>query len=168
MELKRSYTSREVASLTGLTARQLQWWDASRLLTPSVAPRRTEAGGYTERRYSPFQVMELLALADLRRHGITVGKIRKLLVVLRERFGVRLFETIGEEGKLTLLTDGADLYGRSPRGDLFNLLKAPEQPLLVVGDGPRLRALTARARGKNKKTKQKIKNKKEKSGGASE
>lgn len=150
MELKRSYSSREVASITGLTARQLQWWDASRLLTPSVAPRRTEAGGYTERRYSPFEVMELMALADLRRHGITVGKIRKLLDVLRDRFGVRLFETIGDGGKLTLLTDGTDLYGRSSRGELFNLLKAPEQPLLVVGDGPRLRALTAKARRKKK------------------
>lgn len=155
MQLKRSYSSREVASLTGLTARQLQWWDSSRLLTPSVAPRRTEAGGYTERRYSPFEVMELMALADLRRHGITVGKIRKLLAILRDRFGVRLFETIGEGGKLTLLTDGTEVYGRSPRGDLFNLLKAPDQPLLVVGEGPRLRALTARARRKKEKTKKK-------------
>lgn len=150
MELKRNYSSREVASITGLTARQLQWWDASRLLTSSVASRRTEAGGYTERRYSPFEVMELMALADLRRHGITVGKIRKLLDVLRHRFGVRLFETIGEGGKLTLLTDGTDLYGRSSRGELFNLLKAPEQPLLVVGDGPKLRALTAKARRRKK------------------
>ncbi len=156
MELKRSYSSREVASLTGLTARQLQWWDSSRLLTPSVAPRRTEAGGYTERRYSPFELMELMALADLRRHGVTVGKIRKLLAILRDDFGVRLFETIGDGGKLTLLTDGIEVYGRSPHGELFNLLKSPEQPLLVVGDGPKLKALTARAR----KKKQKIKNKK--------
>jgi DNA-binding transcriptional MerR regulator len=163
MELKRSYSAREVAGLTGLTARQLQWWDATRLLTPSVAPRRTEAGGYTERRYSPFEVMELLALADLRRHGITIGKIRKLLAILRDRFGVRLFETIGEGGKLTLLTDGLDLYGRSPRGELFNLLKAPEQPLLVVGEGPKLRALTAKARGRTsrKKEAQRRKNKKD-------
>jgi len=155
VELKRSYGAREVASLTGLTARQLQWWDSSRLLTPSVAPRRTEAGGYTERRYSPFELMELMALADLRRHGVTVGKIRKLLAILRDQFGVRLFETIGEGGRLTLLTDGVDIYGRSPHGELFNLLKAPEQPLLVVGDGPKLRALTARARKRKEKTKNK-------------
>jgi hypothetical protein len=101
--------------------------------------------------------MELMALADLRRHGVTVGRIRKLLAILRDRFGVRLFETIGEGGKLTLLTDGTEVYGRSPRGDLFNLLKAPEQPLLVVGEGPRLRALTARARGKKKPEKPKKK-----------
>lgn len=151
MELKRSYSAREVASLTGLTARQLQWWDESRLLTPTIAPRRTEAGGYTERRYSPLELMELMALADLRRRGVTVGKIRKLLAILRDQFGVRLFETIGEGGKLTLLTDGIDIYGRSPHGELFNLLKAPEQPLLVIGDGPKLRALTARARKRRRR-----------------
>ena len=31
MQLKNTYSSREVAALTGLTARQLQWWDERRL-----------------------------------------------------------------------------------------------------------------------------------------
>ena len=52
MRLKKYYSSREVASLTGLTARQLQWWDARRLFLPAIAPQRTEAGGFTERRYT--------------------------------------------------------------------------------------------------------------------
>ena len=47
MKLKKHYTSREVVGLTGLTARELQWWDARRLFTPAVAPHRTEAGGFT-------------------------------------------------------------------------------------------------------------------------
>jgi DNA-binding transcriptional MerR regulator len=116
-----------------------------------VASRRTAAGGYTERRYSPLDLMELLVLADLRRHGVSVGKIRRLLATLRDRFGVRLFETIGEGGRLTLLTDGIDVYGRTPRGEVFNLLRAPDQPMLVVGDEPTLRALTAKARRRKKK-----------------
>ena len=148
MQLKKNYSAREVARLTGLTARQLEWWDESGLVASSVAPRRTEAGGYTERRYSPLELIELMVLADLRRHGLTVGRIRLLLNTLRERFGVRLFETIGEGGKLTLLTDGDDVYGRTPHGEVFNLLKDPDQPLLVVGDEPKLRELTARARKK--------------------
>jgi DNA-binding transcriptional MerR regulator len=148
MELKRSYSAREVAALTGLTARQLQWWDRSRLLVPTVAPRRTEAGGFTERRYSPMDLIELVALADLRRHGLSVGKLRRLLETLRARFGVRLFETIGEGGRLTLFSDGEEIYGRTPRGELYNLLRAPDQPLLVVGDGPKLRQLRAKTRRK--------------------
>jgi DNA-binding transcriptional MerR regulator len=148
MELKKSYSAREVAALTGLTARQLQWWDEVRVVTSSVAPRRTEAGGYTERRYSPIELIELMVLADLRRHGLTLGRIRLLLSTLRDRFGVRLFETIGDGGRLTLLTDGEEVYGRTPHGEVFNLLKDPDQPLLVVGDEPKLRELTARARKK--------------------
>jgi DNA-binding transcriptional MerR regulator len=148
MQLKRSYSAREVAALTGLTARQLQWWAEIRLIIPTASSRRTEAGGYTERRYSPLELIELMVLADLRRHGVTVGRIRQLLTTLRDRFGVRLFETIGEGGKLTLLTDGQEVYGRTPAGELFNLLRAPDQPLLVVGNEPRLRELTARARKK--------------------
>jgi DNA-binding transcriptional MerR regulator len=150
MELKRSYSAREVAALTGLTARQLQWWDRTRLLSPTEAPRRTEAGGFTERRYSPLELIELMALAELRRHGLTVGKLRQLLDTLRSRFAVRLFETIGEGGELTLFTDGEEVYGRTRDGDLFNLLRAPDQPLLVVGSEPKLKQLTARARKRRK------------------
>ncbi len=50
VRLKKTYSSREVAALTGLSARQLQWWDAHKLLTSTVASHRTDAGGFTERR----------------------------------------------------------------------------------------------------------------------
>ena len=79
MDLKKNYSSREVASITGLSARQLQWWDARKLLKPSIAPHRTEAGGFTERRYSPVDLFELAVLADLRRNGLSVSKLRLLL-----------------------------------------------------------------------------------------
>ena len=65
LDLKKNYSSREVASITGLSARQLQWWDAKKIIKPSVATHRTEAGGYTERRYSPVDLFELAVLADL-------------------------------------------------------------------------------------------------------
>ena len=69
MKLKKHYTSREVAVLTGLTARQLQWWDSRRIFKSALASHRTEAGGFTERRYTPLDVLELQVLADLRRRG---------------------------------------------------------------------------------------------------
>ena len=65
MRLKRTYSSREVAALTGLTARQLQLWDAGGLLSPAIPSHKTAAGGYTERRYTPIELFELLVLADL-------------------------------------------------------------------------------------------------------
>ena len=147
MQLKNTYSAREVAALTGLTARQLQWWDSRRLFTAAVSTKRTEAGGFTERRYTPVDLLELMVLADLRRHGLTLPRIRQLLDTLRSRFGVRLFEAIGGTGRLTLLTDGREIYARTASGEFFNVLRDPEQALLVVGNEPELRALSARARG---------------------
>lgn len=148
LDLKRNYSSREVAAITGLSARQLQWWDARKLLKPSVAPHRTEAGGFTERRYSPVDLFELAVLADLRRSGFSVSKLRLLLDTLRKRFGVRLFDAIGGGGAITLLTDGADIYARTESGHFFNLLRAPAQPLLVVGNQEILKELKLRMRSK--------------------
>lgn len=148
LDLKKNYSSREVASITGLTARQLQWWDTRRLIKPSIASHRTQAGGFTERRYSPVDLFELLVLADLRRRGLSVHKMRLLVDTLKRRFGARLFDAIGGGGALTLLTDGRDIYLRTTGGEFFNVLKAPSEPLLVVGDEGRLKELTLRMRAR--------------------
>jgi len=153
MRLKKFYSAREVASLTGLSARQLQWWDAHRLFQAAVAPRRTEAGGFTERRYTPLDLLELMVLADLRRHGMSVSKLRRLLDTLRQHFGVRLYEVIGHDGPVTLLTNGRDVYARTAGGEFYNLLENPRQPLLEIGGEGSLRELTARARRKKSRKK---------------
>jgi DNA-binding transcriptional MerR regulator len=150
-QLKNTYTSREVADLTGLTARQLQWWDDKRLFAAHIAPKRTARGGYTERRYTPVDLLELLVLAELRRQGISVAQLRRLLETLRTQFGLRLFETIGGGGPLTLLTDGRDVYGRTAAGEFYNLLRDPLQPLLMMNDVDALRELSARTSRKRRK-----------------
>src|SRR4029453_14799223 len=134
---------REVASLTGLSARQLQWWDARRLFIPAVGSQRTAAGGFTERRYTPLDVLELQVLAALRRRGLPVSRLRKLLATLRDEFGIRLYEAIGEGGQLTLFMSGDDIYARSQDGRVFNLDR-PSEPLLMVGEEQSLRLLAAR------------------------
>ena len=94
MRLKKLYSSREVAQLTGLTARQLQWWAERKLFPPAVPSHKTDAGGYTERRYTPIELLELMVLADLRRRGFTVATIRRLLNVLKTRFKTRVYDAI--------------------------------------------------------------------------
>ena len=147
MRLKKFYTSREVAALTGLTARQLQWWDSRRLFRAAVGAQPTKAGGFTERRYTPIDVIELQVLADLRRRGFSIPRLRRLLTTMREVFGVRLYEAIGDGGPITLFLGGDQLYARASDGRLFNL-DAPAQPLLVVGEELPMRPLTARERKK--------------------
>ena len=100
------YGSREVAALTGLSARQLQIWDAGGLISPAIPSHRTAAGGHTERRYTPIELFELLVLADLRRRGFSVPQLHAILDTLKDRFGTRLFEATGGGGPVQLLTDG--------------------------------------------------------------
>ena len=146
MKLKRTYSSREVASLTGLTSRQLQLWDASGLLAATIPTHKTDAGGYTERRYTPIELFELLVLADLRRRGFTIHQLHEIVETVQRRFGARLFDVTGGGGKVQLLTDGRDIYARTDRGDFFNLLHEPAQPLLVLGNEGLLKALSSTLR----------------------
>jgi DNA-binding transcriptional MerR regulator len=145
VRLKKYYTSREVAGLTGLTARQLQWWDSRRVFKSAVASHRTEAGGFTERRYTPLDVLELQVLADLRRRGFSIPRLRRLLTTLRDVFEVRLYEAIGDGGPMTLFIGGDRLYARMEDGRLFDL-DAPAQALLMVGEELPMRPLAARER----------------------
>jgi DNA-binding transcriptional MerR regulator len=146
MRLKKTYSSREVAAFTGLTARQLQIWHADGLMLPAIPPHRTVAGGYTERRYTPIELFELQVLADLRQHGFTVAQLRTIVAALRDHFGTRVFEATGGGGAVDLLTDGHDVYARTPTGEYFNLLNNPTTPLLAIGDLGRLRELGGKAR----------------------
>ena len=149
MRLKTSYSAREVAALTGLTARQLQWWDANRIFLSAIASRPTISGGFTERRYSPVDVLELLALGELRRRGFTPASLKQMMDTLRDYFRRRLSETLDDAGEVRLLTDGRGLFLRTRQGHVFDLLADPTQPL-ITGDGLPLKPVTARARRKSR------------------
>src|SRR5262245_15087033 len=145
MRLKTSYSAREVAALTGLTARQLQGWDVSRVFPPAISPRRTSSGGFTERRYTPVDVLELVALAELRRSGFTPAELRQMMDTLRDYFRRRLSETLDDAGEVRLLTDGRGLFLRTRQGHIFDLLANPTQPL-ITGDGLPLVPVNGRAK----------------------
>ncbi len=149
MQLKASYSARDVAAFTGLSARQLQWWDTHGVFPPAVSPKRTAAGGFTERRYSPLDVLDLLVLSELRRRKYSVDDIRRIIQVLRTRFGARPHETLEQAGRMALLLDGSEIFVRI--GDLyFNLLQDPEQPLLVGEE--RLKPVRIRRHSRKKTT----------------
>jgi DNA-binding transcriptional MerR regulator len=153
LKLKKLYSSREVAQLTGLTARQLQWWAKRNLFPPAVPSHKTEAGGFTERKYTPIELLELMVLADLRRKGFSVGRIRKLLQVLRSRFKTRLYDAIEGGGPVTLYIDGENIYARTEAGDLFSILDNAAQPLMMMGEDLKLRQLIARERPARRRSK---------------
>ena len=58
------------------------------------------AGGFTERRYTPIELLELMVLADLRRRHFSIAMIRRLLDTLRD---------VVRAEHLDLMRDGAIL-----------------------------------------------------------
>jgi DNA-binding transcriptional MerR regulator len=154
MQLKRTYSSREVAAFTGLSARQLQIWDASGLLPSAVPSQPTARGGHTERRYTPIEVFELIALADLRGRGFSIPQLHAVVHGLESHFKTTLYAATGVGATRQLLTDGRGIFVRTANGELYNLLESPGQPLLVVGDEGTLTPLTGK-RGRGRKREKK-------------
>ena len=127
----------------------MQWWDEAGVFRPSIAPRKTTQGGFTERRYSPVDVLELIALADLRRRGFDNARLKQMMDALREYFRRRLSETLDDAGDLRLLTDGAGLFLRTRQGHVFDLLVDPMQALLG-SEALKLKPVTGRAKSTKK------------------
>ena len=96
MRLKHTYSSREVAALTGLTARQLQLWDAGGLLSPAVPSHPTPAGGYTERRYTPIELFELLVLENLGEVLVGGGRLHSTLGPCFDTKAIRSREAVAK------------------------------------------------------------------------
>ena len=101
--------------------------------------------GFTERRYTPIDVLELQVLADLRHRGFSIPQIRRLLSTLKDVFGIRLYEAIGDDGPMALFISGDQLYARAKDGQLFDMDR-PTEPLLMVGDDLPMRPVVARER----------------------
>jgi DNA-binding transcriptional MerR regulator len=77
---QRAFTSEKVRALTGLSPRQLQYWDERRFLSPSLSRRR---GKGRRRLYDFRDLVSLRVAADLRREGVSLQLIRGAVEHLR-------------------------------------------------------------------------------------
>ena len=125
-----SFTSMEVSQRTGLTPRQLQWWDEQRIVTPARQGHR--------RLYSAEDLAELSLLSDLRRRGFSLQRIRRMAGLLRREFGRRLADLLGRGRDLHLLTDGESVFLCDSERGVIDLLRNTQQPLLAICLGPLL------------------------------
>src|SRR3954452_16789921 len=76
---ERVFLSADVARLAGISLRQLQWWDERKLVSPRKQDHR--------RVYVPEQVLEIFTVAVLRRKGVSLRKIRRILRLVRRGLG---------------------------------------------------------------------------------
>ena len=86
------FTSREVIALTGITARQLQWWDERGVVRPERAGHR--------RLYSIQHLTEVAVICELRRKGFSLQGVRKVMRFLDREFGKGLAEMVDRNSEL--------------------------------------------------------------------
>jgi DNA-binding transcriptional MerR regulator len=122
--LKQSFTSFEVAQLTGISLRQLQWWDEQKIVAPARQGHR--------RIYSLDDLAEIAVICDLRRRGFSLQKVRRVVQFLRRQLGRRLTQTVRAADEFHLLTDGRRIYLEDSARGVVDLLKNSRQPMLSV------------------------------------
>jgi DNA-binding transcriptional MerR regulator len=118
------FSSRDVIAMTGVTARQLQWWDERGVIKPEREGHR--------RLYSMQNVMAMAVICELRRKGFSLQGVRKVMRFLQREFGKGLAEIVGRNSDVHLLTDGKHLYLETSAKQIVDILKNSSQPILGI------------------------------------
>jgi len=118
------FTSRDVVALTGITPRQLQWWDERGIVKPVREGHR--------RQYAMSQLTEVAVICQLRRKGFSLQGVRKLMRFLDREFGKGLAEIVERESEIHLLTDGKQIYLETSAKQIVDILKNSNQPILGI------------------------------------
>jgi len=132
------FTSNEVVALTGITPRQLQWWDERSLVVPTREGHR--------RLYSMEDVAEVAVILELRRKGFSLQRMRKVIRFLRNELGRRLAQTVTGDSDYHLLTDGKHLFLETSEKQVIDILKNARQPMLTVCLSDAVRQVRAEVR----------------------
>jgi DNA-binding transcriptional MerR regulator len=123
-KVQQQFTSRDVVELTGITPRQLQWWDERGIVVPERQGHR--------RLYSFEDLSEVAVICQLRRKGFSLQRVRKVIRFLQREFSKRLAQTVTGTSDYHLLTDGKSLYLETSPQQIVDILKNSRQPMLAI------------------------------------
>jgi DNA-binding transcriptional MerR regulator len=140
--MQASFTSQDIVRLTGITARQLQWWDERGLVVPARHGHR--------RVYSFEDLTEVAVICELRRKGFSLQRMRKVVRFLQKEFSKRLAETVSGTSNFHLLTDGRSLYLETSRQQIVDILKNSRQPMFAICLSDTVREVKAIVRGRKR------------------
>ena len=138
--MKREFASHEVTALTGISARQLQWWDEQGIVVPRRSGHR--------RLYSMDDLAEVAVICELRRKGFSLQRVRKVVRLLQKEFGRRLAETVSGSSEYHLLTDGTHIYLETSPQQIVDILRHSQQPILSVCLSDAVRQIRAEIRNR--------------------
>jgi DNA-binding transcriptional MerR regulator len=137
---EQGYVSSDVSRICGVSLRQLQWWDERKVVSPRQDGHK--------RVYMTEEVVEISVIAELRRKGFSLQKIRRVLRFLQKDTGKRLSEALSSTSDVHLLTDGKSIYLEEAPNRIIDLLKNARQPMFLVCLTDQARHLSAAAERK--------------------
>ncbi len=106
--MQREFTSNDVIALTGISARQLQWWDERGIVAPGRQGHR--------RIYTWDKLVTVAVICQLRRRGFSLQRMRKVIGFLRQEFGTSLATAVSASSEYHLLNVRYMPERRSPPG----------------------------------------------------
>ncbi len=140
--MQQEFTSNDLIALTGITARQLQWWDERGIVAPGRQGHR--------RIYSWDELVTVAVICQLRRRGFSLQRMRKVIRFLQQEFGTSIAATVSASSEYHLLTDGTHLYLRTSAREVVDLLKNARQPMFDICLSDEVRRVRAEIRSRKK------------------
>jgi DNA-binding transcriptional MerR regulator len=140
--MQRDFTSNDVIALTGISARQLQWWDERGIVAPARRGHR--------RIYNWDELVTVAVIKQLRRRGFSLQRMRKVIRFLQQEFGTSLAATVSAASEYHLLTDGTHLYLRTSARQVVDLLKNARQPMFDICLSDEVRRVRAEIESRKK------------------
>ncbi len=122
--MQERFTSKDVIALTGITPRQLQWWDERGVVKPAREGHR--------RLYSMNHLTDVAVICELRRKGFSLQGVRKVMRFLDRELGKGLADIVHRNSEYHLLTDGKRIYLETSAQQIVDILKNSDQPILAV------------------------------------
>ncbi len=129
------YTSSDVSRISGVSLRQLQWWDEQKVVSPQHQGHR--------RVYQAEEVVEITVIAELRRKGFSLQKIRRVLRFLQREMGKRLATLLSNDAEWHLVTDGKSIYLEDSQERIIDIFKNSKQPMFLVCVSDQVKRLTS-------------------------
>jgi DNA-binding transcriptional MerR regulator len=121
---ERTFSSSDVSGIASVSLRQLQWWDERKVVSPRHEGHR--------RIYLASEVVEITVIAELRRKGFSLQKIRRVLRFLQKEMGRRLAEVMESSSDLHLVTDGKSIFLEEKQDRIIDIFKNSRQPMFLV------------------------------------
>jgi DNA-binding transcriptional MerR regulator len=118
-----TFHSRDVVQLAQITFRQLQWWDERHLVSPDQQKH--------QRLYRFDETVEMMLIAELRRKGYSLQRIRGLMRSLERRL-LKALNNGGEYPTLYVMTNGKSVSLERDEDRMIDILKQATQGTAIV------------------------------------